>query len=520
MVVGDILTHNNMRFPDKLGLVDERLRLTWGQVNGRVNRLANAMLGLGVKKGDRVAILSENCVPFAEILFAVAKLGVIGVGLNYRLTSKQLQSVIADCTPKAIFVENRFDHIIKDIQSQMDSVELIVGLGPSHHCPYDYETLQAQYPSNELTIQVEEQDIFILLYTSGTTGAPKAVPITHKARVIESLLLATVYRCSSNDVAMLGPALFANGGQTLFFNYCAMGMGIVVVPFVGKIVAELCEKEKVTCMTVVPIRYQIIRDYLNTCSQTYDLSSITKVLIGAAQPCPYDKLKEIMEFFGVSYSLQTYGMTETAGPAICLLPEEVAAGMRPDATWKERQRINSVGKPLLGLQVRVVDEADNDVPAGQVGEILLKGDTVMSGYWKKLELNQQVLRGGWYHTSDLGMLDEDGYLYFVGRKDFQIHTGGIFVTPAEVEDVIARHPAVNEVAVIGLPSERWGEEVTAIVVPKEGAVVSEAMIEDHCRKTLAGFQVPKHVYFRNDLPKHPEYGRIQVKELQRIYQKK
>ena len=467
MVIGDILVTNSQRFPHKLGLADKDTRLTWAETNQKVNQIANAMLALGLKKGDRVAILA----------------------------------VIDDCSPRAIVVQDKYAETINSIRSQMGSVEFIIGLGKNHSYPYDFELLQAGQSSDEPAVEVGEQDIFTILYTSGTTGTPKAGCITHNNRVTACLTLSTIYRCSSTDVAIMGPALFANGGQTVLFTYSVMGMGIVIAPFAGK----------------VPVRYQVFRDYLDTATRKYDLSSITKIPIGSAQPCPYEKLKEILDYFGVSYSFPTYGMTETTGVVTSLVPEEVATGMRPDATPKERKRIDSVGKPLLGVQLRVVDDNDNDVSAGQAGEILIKGDTVMSGYWNKPELSKKVLRGGWYHTSDLGMLDEDGYLYYVGRKDFQIHSGGFFVTPAEVEEIVLQHPAVSEVAVIGIPSERWGEEVTAVVVLKEGQITSEEEIRDLCRRSLARFQVPKNVHFRTDLPKHPDYGRVQVRELRRIY---
>ena len=200
-----------------------------------------------------------------------------------------------------------------------------------------------------------------------------------------------------------------------------------------------------------------------------------------------------------------------------LVPEDIAAGLRPDASAKERQRLESMGKPLLNGRVRIVDDDDCDVSVGQVGEIVLKGDQIMKGYWNNPELTNKALRGGWLHTSDLGRLDEDGYVYFEGRKDFVIKSGGLLVGPEEVEDVIMQHPAIAESAVVGIHDPKWGEVVTAVVCLKPGHKATEEEIKQHCRKHLASFQVPKTVIFTASLPRDVAYGKIDRRALIRIY---
>jgi acyl-CoA synthetase (AMP-forming)/AMP-acid ligase II len=200
-----------------------------------------------------------------------------------------------------------------------------------------------------------------------------------------------------------------------------------------------------------------------------------------------------------------------------LIPADVAAGLSPTATEKEKKRLESIGKPLFNGQARVVDENDNDVPRGQIGEIIVRGDQITKGYWNNPELSDRALRGGWFHSSDLGVLDEDGYLYFSGRKDFVIKTGGLLVGPEEVEAVITEHPAVAEAAVIGLSDEKWGQAVTAITCLKPGYSITGEEIIEHCRKRLASFQLPKNVIFAEKLPRDIAYSKINRLELMRIY---
>ena len=210
-------------------------------------------------------------------------------------------------------------------------------------------------------------------------------------------------------------------------------------------------------------------------------------------------------------------MTEAVAPVAYLVPEDIAIGLNPQATEKEKRRLESIGKPLFNGQIRVVDENDNDVPSGQVGEILVKGDQIMKGYWNNPELTAQALRGGWFHTSDLGVLDEDGYLYYKGRKDFVIKSGGFLVGPEEVESVILQHPAVSEVAAIGLPDEKWGQAVTAVTCLKPGQNATVIEIRDYCRSHLAAFQVPKKIIFAEKLPRDVAYGKIDRRQLAEIY---
>ena len=517
MVIGDIVTYNARLFPNKLGIVDEHNRLTWKEVNRRVNCLANAMLGMGMEKGDRVALICENSHQFAEFVFGAAKAGLIGVCIDHRHTPSKLAYIINDCQPKAILVKDKFVPIINQITPEIAHMPKIIVIGEGG----DYESLLDSAHSGEPQVEVNEQDTFLIQYTTGTTGMPKGIELTHKNWINNCIVRFFLTRLAEDDVYMIPYALFAAGNLGHFLCACFAGVTVVVPVFSGKSFVEMIEREKVTRAFVNPTTYKIVRDYIEASERQYDLSSLRKLAMGGGQPTSAELLKEILDYFHIPYtnSSKAYGMAEVCSPATFLLPTDVAAGLRPEATEDEQRRLNSIGKPLGNTQVRVVDENDNDVPPGQKGEILIKGDGVMRSYYNKPELTEKALRGGWYHTADMGILDEDGYIYFTGRKDFLIKSGGLFVAPEEVENTILRHPAVAEAALIGIPDEKWGQLVKAIVHLKPGMTASEEEIKEHCRQHLARFQVPKSVEFVEELPRDAAYGKISREELLRIYGK-
>ena len=323
---------------------------------------------------------------------------------------------------------------------------------------------------------------------------------------------------SADDVYFCGIPLFGIGGLGHFQTACFAGANAVVCPFSGKNFVEMVEREKVTIAALNPTLFKVVRDYIESSTQSYDLSSLRKLPIAGGQHTSAEQLKEILDYFNIPYSTssKTYGMSEVTA-ATYLVPADIATGLRPDATEKERERLESDGKPLLNTRLRVVDENDKDVAPGQRGRVLLSGDTVMKGYWNKPEVTREALRNGWYHSSDMGMLDEDGYFYFAGREDFMIKSGALFVPPEEVENVVLKHPAVAEAAVIGVPDEKWGEVVMVIVSLKEGRSASEEEMKEYCRKYLARYQVPKAIEFVDKLPREQALGKINKRELIRIY---
>ncbi len=522
MFIGDILRLHALNYPNKLALVDESgARLTWREFNERVNRLANSLAGMGLAKGERVAIIARNCHQFAEFLFAVAKVGLVSVPLNYRLTGNQVLSIIRDSEPKALLIQEEFSSLINSIRSELSGVQSFIGIGTGHNYSIDYETLLGQNSSEEPKIKVQEDDMWALAYTSGTTGEPKGVPYTHR-RWTSGLWINTFVRMrfDLDDIFLLGFPMYMISGLFHLLTACLASATVIIHTFAAESFAELIEKEKVTITYLGVTQYAIVREYLDNCGRNYDFSSLRSVQVGS-RPMPTFQLKEMLDFFGIPYhnTHREYGATETVPLAVASLAgEDIARGLRPEASEKELSRVDSVGKPYL-VEVRIVDENGNDVAPGEMGEIIFKGAFTDTGYWRKPELSKERFRDGWFYTSDFGVFDEDGYLYLRGRKDFMIKSGQLYVAPLEVENAILKHPAVGEVAVIDVPDEKWGEAVKALVCLKKGQHATEEEMREHCRKYLAGFQVPKSVDFLEALPKDPQ-GKTNVKELRRIYAQK
>jgi long-chain acyl-CoA synthetase len=473
------------------------------------------LLGLGLKKGDRVGLLSENRHEYAEFFFAVAKAGLITLSLNYRLTTEQMLRIINDCQPRAIIIEEKYVTALERIAK---NIEFVLGIGEKHGCPYDYEaSLTTSYPA-EPEVELQEQDIFCIKYTTGTTGTSKGAMVTHKNEITNCLMRLQATANTHDDVVLIAAPLFAAGVQTRFFGAAFLGCTSVITSFSPENFVKTVEQERITYASLMPTTFRMVKDYLRQSPRTHDLSSLRKFQTEGGQHCSGDDLREMLDYFNIppNMTCKPYGMTE-AMPSTYLIPGDVAVGLSPTATEKEKKRLESIGKPLFNGRVRVVDENDNDVPRGQVGEIIIKGDQVMKGYWNNPELTARALRGGWFHSSDLGVLDEDGYLYFSGRKDFVIKTGGLMVGPEEVEAVIMAHPAVVEVAVIGLSDERWGQAVTAITCLKQGHGATAEEIIEFCRKKLASFQSPKKVIFTEKLPRDIAYNKIDRLGLIRTY---
>jgi fatty-acyl-CoA synthase len=311
------------------------------------------------------------------------------------------------------------------------------------------------------------------------------------------------------------PFCIGVSGQAQLGAIAFSGAATVMHVLKGDTWAEVIERERVSVLLTTKSRLMPVWEHLAHCQKPPDLSSLRRVTTGG-QPHTPTELRRIIEFCGVTTTSKMYGLSETSTVGARLLSHEVAAGLAPDATDQQLKRLSSVGKPLFGTQIRIVDKRGDEVTPGEVGEIQIKGDCVTPGYWNAPELYDQAFRDGWFRTNDLGAFDEDGYLYIKGRMDFAINTGGLLVAPAEIEARLLDHPAVADAGVIGVPDDKWGEVVTAIVHLKPNSPVDEEELQQHCRKALAGFQVPKKIHFVDGLPKDVQ-GRIDVRELRKRY---
>lgn len=490
MNVGEFLTRGQVD-SEKLALAFEEIRLTYGQLNEKVNRVANGLLNLGIKKGDRVSALMYNCHQFMEIYFALAKIGAIMVPLNFRLAARELLFALDDSGSNTLLIGPEFVASINSIRALLKTVRNFFYVGPSAPEDFiDYQSFFSNYPSQEPAVEVNMDDEQLIIYTSGTTGRPKGAVYTHSTTYWMSLNQIVDFGCNSNDIfALLGPLYHVGGLIAFSMPMFHTGGTCVMMRSTGfnpKDTLELIEKEKITIILLFPIMLYDILRYPDL--KKFNTSSL-RIVFSGGEPVPVAALQRSMEAFPSAKVIQGFGLTE--GSAIAsFLNQKYAIS-----------KMGSIGKPLAHVSMRVVDDKGEEVGPGEVGEILTQGPSVSKGYWMRSDANRETFAKGWCHTGDLGSIDEDGFFYIAGRKKDMIISGAENIYPAEVEDVLYAHPKISEVAVIGVPDEKWGEAVLAVVVPKAGQTLTEEEIIAFCKENLASYKKPKLVRFLDALPR-------------------
>ncbi len=497
--IGDVLTLTAAKFPQKTAVVNYGgTSLTFSQLHERTNRLANALKGLGVRKGDRVAYLFPNTSTFFEVHFAVAKAGAVGVPLNVRLVGRELHYQIDHADAVCVLFHEAFRETVLSIKDDLPKVRAFICQGQEDDGILSYESVLQQGEPKEPNETVRLYDQNVVLYTAGTTGVPKGAILSHKNSLFNAMAMIMDYGMRHDDVLQVVPPLYHSASLNGFaVTGVLLGATQVLHATVdlGQIFQSI-QDHKVTFTWGPATLWRMLLAYPDR--GLYDTSSVRMVINGAMY-MPADMRRAVLEMFPNAQMGDTYGMTEASPCTTILRPEDV---LRKPA---------SVGVPLTICDVKIFDDNGHELPPGQVGEIVNRGNFMM-GYDKNPQATSEAIRNGWYYTGDLGMKDEEGFIYLVDRKKDMIVTGGENVYSREVEEVIASHPAVFETAVIGLPDERWGERVTAVVVPRPGTVVSEEDILAHCRKNLAGYKCPKAVIFRDELPKSAA-GKILKKDI-------
>jgi long-chain acyl-CoA synthetase len=510
----DVLLNSVRRYPEKLALICGDNRLTYKTFNERCNRLAHSLIGLGFTKGDHFALLSKNCHRHFEMFFAAAKAGTVFVPLNYRLSGRELIYIINDSDSKILFFAKEYFPLVEIIQKELKGVKTYICIDDRIEGITSYEELLSRSdPSEPESSSIMEEDLVTIFYTSGTTGYPKGAMISHRNRIADMIHQVTdlEYIEPEDTHLNIGP-LYHIGALAQSHGHLYMGCTIVVLSeFDPKRIFELIEKERIRTLWAAPTMIQMLLDYPE--AKKYDVSSL-KTILYAGSPMPVELLKRAIGFFGENLLIQFFGMTET-GPQITHLPrkDHVLQGSE-----KQMKRLRACGVESQNVHARIVDDEDRDLPPYKVGEVIVKSDAVTRGYWKKPEETKRALRGGWFHTGDMGYMDEDRYFYIVDRKKDMIISGGENIYSAEVENVLYMHPAISEAAVIGVPHEKWVETVKAVVVLKLGARASEEEIIDFCKKNLASYKKPTSVEFATELPKTPS-GKVLKWRLREIYGK-
>lgn len=501
------------RYRDRTAVVLEDRRLTFEEMDAHINRLSHGLLGLGLRTGHKVAILSGNCLEAAVAIFAIPRAGLTYVTLNARHSPQEHLAVIDDAEVDALLVAEEHLPAVTPVLDRARSLRHIVVIGSDAPGRLTYDALTRGLATTPPEVEVDpRRDIERIHYTSGTTGRPKGAvwPFSMSEQVLNSILINMDQPLGPADTNLnIGPLTHAAG--LMMMVYYARGATNIILPrFDEEAVLRTIERERVTSVLFIPT--MLYRLLMRPDLQDYDLSSIRRIWYGTA-PMAVDRLRQAIDVFGRVFR-QNYGMTEIPQPITFLGPEEHVA----HGDEQVLRRLQSAGRPAMGVEIRIVDEEDRELGPGEVGEIVLRADKLISGYWKMPEATEAAFRGGWFHTQDMGMWDEDGFLFIMDRKNDMIITGGFNVYPREVEEAIMQMPEVAEAVVIGVPDDVWGEAVKAFVLPRENRELTAEAVMEHCRKSLSGYKKPKSVEFISEVPKNL-YGKVDRRTLKEPYWK-
>jgi long-chain acyl-CoA synthetase len=497
MGVGDVIRRSASKFPDKTALIFEGRQTSYGELNRRVNRAAHGLMRLGLRQGDRVAVLLHNGPEFIELYFACAKAGVVFVPVNNLLKARELVQIFTYVTPRALVFDEDFAELIRGILPELTFLEFPISLQESRGSQATYEALLKAGAETEPEISITDSDLISIFLTSGTTGRPKGVMRTHRHDWINMLSCALELGIRYDDRALL---LFPFYHVTFVDNMRHFLMANTVAirregGFEAREVLGLLSRERISICQFVPTMINALLQVDDLSG--YDLSRF-RLMPYAASPMPVELLKRAMQKFPCQF-VQMYGQTETGPATTALRPED----HRLEGSPSEVARLASAGRPIVDYEVRIVDEAGRDVNVGEVGELIVRSEAMTSGYWELPEETARTIRDGWLHTGDTCRFDEEGFVFIVDRKNDMIISGGKNIYPREIEEVLYTHEAVLEAAVIGVPDEYWGEAVKAFVVLKPGKQATAEEIIALCKQHLASYKKPKSVEFRPQLPKSP-----------------
>jgi fatty-acyl-CoA synthase len=491
--------------PDGLALVFENRKLTYSDLEERAQRLATALHGAGFQHGDRAAMISFNRPEWFDLFFAVAKLGGVLVPINYYLKPIEIRDIIRDAGASWVICQDELWDITRKIRGELDAETRYVVIGEAREdATYTFDKLCDEGSPEGIDVQSDLHDLFLLQYTSGTTGLPKGVMHTQETILWNVLTQIADFRFTRDDVYVNVPALCWAAGfhdgplQTLWVG------GTVVLAasraFDGETFCRLVAENRGTRALLVPSALRIVLG--SDAIERYDMSSLRYVVCGA-EPVPVSLIEQAKERLPNCKVQQGYGLSEF--PAIMLFLDEA------DAFAKK----GSTGRATLTAEVRVVDGNGHDCPPRENGEIVCRSPQTMLGYYNKPEATADTIRDGWLHTGDQGYVDEDGYVYISGRKKDMIISGGLNVYPAEIERVLEKHPAVKEVAVIGVPDEKFGEVGRAVIVVHEGRSASEEELTALMREHLANYKIPRQFVFQTEPLPRTTSGKVQKFEIRK-----
>jgi len=494
MSIGDLPTRTASRLPDAEAILFQDKRVTFKELNDNCCRFANAFAKLGVGKGDRVAFMTHNCLQYVYSWLGLAKLGAVVVPMNFMLKGPEIKYIVNHAEPKLLFVEDSLTAGALEVAGDLPSVEKF-GYIPLTGAdgPEGWMNLDSFFEGDDVSeprVSIDDSDMATLMYTSGTEALPKGVMTEHRNFFIALLMASIDLNFAGGDTALLSIPLYHVAGKLLLLQSILTGAKLILEYAPNPVeILELTVKEKVTYWVYPPTLYQVLP--LMPGFAEADLSSLRKcVSFGALMPpALLEQWKGILP--GAEWR-NFYGQTESSPCGSTLQPADF------------ERKIDSIGRPHTTVEMGIMSfDGEKILPAGEVGEIVMRGPSVMKGYYKDEEKTDAAFKGGWLHTGDIGRFDEEGFLYFVDRMKDIIKSGGENVSSQEVEAVVLKHEKVMQAAVIGMPHEHWVEMVTAVVVPNPGVELTEDELVAYCKENLAGYKVPKKVIIAGEMPMSP-----------------
>jgi len=503
--LGDIPRYYGRKTPDAAALIDNVGTITFGQLDERSNRLANALLGMGIKAGDRVGFFAKNTNVYFDVLFASAKIGATILPLNWRLAEPELEAVVADGSPKILISDVEYVDMSRRLRLASSEAPCpVVVFNAADPDAGEYGDLLRGSSPADPALKIDPELTVLLMYTSGTTGKPKGVQLTHQGYFYVRLCehLEPTMRFDSNDIVLTVMPLFH--AMANYFGIQALYNGAANLVYSMPAPAELMQLIAEKRPTIVPLVPTAISMLLDQPTATTENFASVRLMIYAGSSIDPKLLERAMRAIDCEF-MQFYGATETGGaPASFLRPHQHNLG--------DLETLKSCGTPFPLTEIKVVDEYGDELPAGEVGEFLIRSPFLTIGYMNQPEVTAATFKDGWYRSGDAGYKDKDGLLYIVDRVKDMIITGGENVYSTEVEHALSRIPGIRLCAAIGLPDPKWGERVVAAVVADPDAGLSQDQVIESCRKFVAGYKVPKQVEFVSSLPMTPT-GKVKKREL-------